>query len=75
MKFGNKEISSLTDDELRDAIISVGRMDGFRYNALAKPKKRHEKLFAKHLPTENPVFTNLVNELQNEFKSRKLTNV
>ena len=75
MKFGNKEVASLTDDELRDAIISVGRMDGFRYNALAKPKKRHEKIFANKPPVENPVFTNLVNELQNEFKSRNLTNV
>lgn len=71
MKFAGKEIYSLSDDELRDAIISVGEMDNFRYTKLKKPGKRHSKIFDKHPPTENSTFTNLVNALQNEFKSRK----
>lgn len=75
MKWGNIEIKKLTDDELRDAIHSVGSMDGFRVDQLSNYRERHKKLFEKHPPTENELFAKLVNELNVEFKNRKLTNV
>lgn len=75
MKWQDKLINSLTDDELRDAIRSCGDMDGFRVDKLNAKGKRHIKIFAKHPPVENPVFTELATELSNEAKSRKLGNI
>lgn len=70
-----KELSELSDNELRDAILDVATMDKFRVDKLSSPKKRHAKLFTAHPPTENPVFTNLAINLNTEFRNRKLTNV
>lgn len=75
MKFGTKEISDLSDDELWAAIHSVGGMDGFRIDKLAASRKRHKTLFDKHPPTENVAFTNLTIALNNEYKNRNLKNV
>lgn len=74
MKYKDKNIADLSDDELRDAIRSCGDMDGFRFDKLANPLKRHVKIFAKHPPTENPAFTELTIALNTEFKNRKLAN-
>ena len=65
-----KKISDLSDDELWEAIHSVGGMDNFRFDKLANPRKRHKNIFDKHPPTENPTFTNLINELNQEWKQR-----
>lgn len=74
MKFAGKEIKAMSDDELWGAIQSVGDMDNFRFTKLSEPRKRHEKIFENHPPVENPIFTNLVNALNQEFKNRKLKN-
>lgn len=70
MLWHGKEISSLSDDELRDAIISVGEMDNFRFTKLIQQRKRHKKIFDDYPPKENIVFTELVNELNSELKQR-----
>lgn len=72
MKWNTVEISKMSDDELWVAIQSVADIDNNRFEKLANPRKRHIKLFEKHPPIENPVFTNLVNELNSEFNRRKL---
>ncbi len=72
MKFAGKEISSLSNDELYDAIHSVGTIDANRVDKLAQSRKRHKPIFEKHPPVENPVFIELAIALNNEFKSRKL---
>lgn len=75
MKFGTKEISDLSDDELWEAISSVANVDNFRFDKLKdprinKPKHRLNRIFNSNPPTENPTFTNLVNELNTEWKKR-----
>lgn len=75
MKYGNKEISALTDDELLDAIHSVGSMDNFRFDKLKdprinKPKHRLNRIFAANPPVENKAFTELTMALNQEFKNR-----
>lgn len=75
MKWKDKEIKNLSDDKLREAIHSVGNMDGFRYDKLASKRKRHEKIFEKHPATENPVFTQLVDELNQAFQLRQLKEI
>lgn len=79
-KYGSKDIKDLTDDELLDAIQSVADMDNFRFDKLQDPrikKKGHRlnKIFKANPPSENETFTNLVNELNKEFKSRNKQNV
>lgn len=79
MNFNNKPIKDLTDDELKDAIQSVAAMDNFRFDKLKdprinKPKHRLNKIFATNPPVENIIFTNLVNELNQEWKNRKFKN-
>ena len=69
------DIDKLSDDELREAIYSVGTIDANRVDKLAQPKERHKKLFEAYPPVENPTFTLLAIELNNEFKKRNLTNV
>lgn len=75
MKWRDTPIAKLTDDELRDAIISVADMDKNRVDKLDNKRKRHIKLFAAYPPVENPVFTQLVTELNNEFQSRQLKEI
>jgi len=75
MNWQGIEISKLSDDELLDAIHSVGTIDANRVDKLAQPRERHKKLFEAYPPTENPAFTLLAIELNNEFKKRNLTNV
>lgn len=75
MKYGNKEISALTDDELLDAIHSVGSMDNFRFDKLKDPrinksKHRLNRIFAANPPVENKAFTELTMTLNQEFKNR-----
>lgn len=72
MTWQGKNLDILSDDELRDAILSVGDMDNFRFDKLAKPRKRHAKIFNSNPPIENPVFTQLINDLNGELKKRKL---
>lgn len=71
MKWQNKELTELTKDELYAAIISVGEMDGYRVDKLSQFRKRHIKVFEKHPPVENPTFIQLVEALNQEYKSRK----
>lgn len=75
MKWREKEISALSNDELIEAIHSVGGMDGYRVDKLASPRKRHQKIFDKHPPVENPAFVQLATELNNEYKSRNLKEI
>lgn len=75
MLWAGKPISTLSDDELRDAIRSVADIDKNRVDKLEKPRKRHEKLFAKHPPVENETFIQLTNELNIEFQHRKLKEI
>ncbi len=70
-----KNIAELTDDELRDAIISVGGIDGNRVDKLSQSRKRHKAIFEKHPPVENPAFVQLATELNNEFKNRELKEI
>lgn len=72
MNWQGKPIEKLLDDELIEAIHSVGSMDGNRIDKLSQTGKRHKAIFDKHPPVENPVFIELVSELQLEFKKRKL---
>lgn len=75
MKFYGKEIKELTDDELIDAIHAVVDIDKNRLDKLDVSRKRHKPLFEKHPPIENPVFTQLATELNEQFKSRKLKEI
>lgn len=70
MLYQGKEISQLSNDELRDALHSIAEMDNFRVTKLSEKRKRHEKLFDAHPPTENPIFTQLILEVQKEIKDR-----
>lgn len=72
MNWQGVPISELSDDDLYFALISMGEMDNFRVTKLQKPLKRHKKIFDKHPPIENAAFTDLIKELNQEFKSRKL---
>lgn len=72
MNWQGKPIDTLTDDELRDAIYSVGAIDANRVDKLLQPRKRHQKLFDAHPPVENPVFIQLAAELNEQFKLREL---
>lgn len=75
MNWQNKPISSLTNDELRDAILSVVDIDKNRLDKLDQKRTRHLKIFDKHPPVENNTFIELVKSLNDEFKQRKLTNL
>ena len=75
MLWQNKEISTLTDDELWAAIQSVGGMDNFRFDKLKDPrinkaKHRLNRIFAANPPVENKAFTELTMALNQEFKNR-----
>lgn len=72
MKWNSKNIAALEDDELWEAIHSVGTIDANRVDKLSQSRKRHVPIFNKHPPTENPAFTQLAVELNTEFKNRKL---
>lgn len=70
-----KEIKTLSDDELWAAIVSVADIYNFRFDKLKdprinKPKHRLKKIFSANPPEENETFTNLCNELNQEFKNR-----
>lgn len=75
MNFGSKKIVDLSNDELRDAIFSVGDIDNYRFDKLGAKRKRHEKLFKTYPPVENPTFIQLINELNEQFKLRQLGNL
>lgn len=75
MKFADKEIKDLSDDELWAAISSVADMDNFRFDKLKDPrisrdKHRLNKIFKSNPPIENKTFTNLVSELNKEWEKR-----
>lgn len=75
MKWQDKEIKDLTDDELLSAIISVGYIYNFRFDKLkdpriSKPKHRLNKIFSANPPAESETFTNLCNELNQEYQNR-----
>lgn len=67
-----QSLDKLSDDELLEAIYSVGTIDKNRWDKLEQVKERHAKLFAAHPPTENPAFTELATALNAEFKKRGL---
>jgi len=71
MNWNNKPIQKLSNDELKDAILKVADMDKFRLDRLEHPKAK-KKFLNQPPPIENPAFTKLVTELNNEFQSRKL---
>lgn len=73
MKWKDKDIKLLSDDELREAILAVSDIDKNRLDKLDKPRKRHEKIFKNTAPTESPIFIQLAKELNDEFKKRELT--
>ncbi len=75
MIWRGKPIQDLTDDELREAILSVSDIDKNRRDKLDKPRKRHEKLFAAHPPVENETFVQLATELNNQFQLRNLKEI
>ena len=77
--WNGKEIHLLTDDELWAAIHSVASVANFRFDKLKDPRlneeidgKKHRlnRIFSANPPVENETFTNLCNELNNEYKSR-----
>lgn len=74
--WAGKAISSLTDEELMDAINSVAHMENFRFDKDQDPrlqKKNHRlnKIFqGKPIPV-NPNFTELQNALIQEYQIRK----
>lgn len=70
MKWSNKEIKDLNDDELWEAIHSVAFIDANRIDKLSEPRKRHKNIFENHPPVENPIFTNLANALNQEYRKR-----
>ncbi len=77
MKFGDKLISEMSDAELWAAIQSVAGMDNFRFDKLQdrriqKQGHRLNKIFKANPPTENEAFTNIVNELNQEWKKRNV---
>ena len=77
IKWQGKWIKDLSDDELREALLTVGNMDNFRFDKSKDPrlnKKNHRlgKIHNGNLPPENPTFTNLIIALNEEFKSREL---
>lgn len=75
MNWQDKPISKLTDAELIDAIHAVVDMDINRLNKLDASRKRHKALFEKHPSIENVMFTQLVAELNEQFKIRKLKEI
>lgn len=75
MNWCNIPINKLSEDELCLAIYSVAEMDRNRVDKLDQSRERHTKLFTKHPPTENPAFTEIVTELNNEFNRRWLTRI
>ena len=79
MQYAGKEISKLSDDELWAAIQNFADMYNFRFDKLKdprinKPKHRLKKIFSSKPPEENETFTNLCNELNNEFQLRNKPN-
>lgn len=79
MNWDGKEIKTLTNDELWAAIQSVADIYNFRFDKLKdprinKPKHRLNKIFAANPPVESEAFTNLCNELNNEFQLRNKQN-
>ena len=77
--WAGKELKSLTDEELIDAINSVASMDNFRFDKfkdprINRPKHRLHKIFNANPPVENSVFTNLVQSLNQEYQSRNKSN-
>lgn len=77
MIYKGKDIKSLADDELVEAIYNVAAMDNFRFDKLSdprikKPNSRLNKIFHSNPPIENVAFTNLVNALNVELENRKL---
>lgn len=75
MNWQGKPIEKLSDDELIDAIHSVGSIDKNRLDQLDKSGKRHKAIFDKHPPVENPVFIELSTKLLEQFQLRNLKNV
>lgn len=75
MKWQNKNIKDLSDDELKDAIHLVAEIDKNRVDKLAQSRKRHIKLFNDKPPVENNTFIELTIELNQEFKNRKLKEI
>lgn len=71
-EYCGQEVKNLSDDDLVLAIRSAADIDKNRVDRLAQAGERHKFIFTNHPPTENPVFTNLVNELNSEFQKRKL---
>lgn len=72
MNWQGKSIKDLSDDELIDAIHTVGSIDNNRVDKLSQTKKRHKTIFEKHPPVENPAFTNLAIELSKQISLRNL---
>lgn len=71
MKWRGEEISKLSDEDLFEAIGILGGMDNFVFDK--KNDKRYEKRFKNQpKPKENPIFLQLVNEVQSEITKRKL---
>lgn len=75
MNYKDKPIADLTDDELRDAILAIVDIDKNRLDKLDAQRKRHKKIFETHPAVENPIFTQLVAELNRQFQLRNLTNI
>ena len=75
MKWNGKNIVDLTDDELIAAIHSVVDIDKNRLDKLSNSRERHKKIFEKHPPVENPVFTQLATELNEQFQLRQLKEI
>lgn len=74
-----KEIKLLSDDELWAAIITVGEIYNFRFDKLKdprinKPKHRLNKIFSTKPPEESEAFTNLCDNLNQEFQLRNKPN-
>lgn len=77
MKWQGKEIIDLSDDDLLAACQQVADMDNFTFDKLNDPRistegHRLHKVFSKNPPKQNPVFVQLVAELNSEMLKRKL---
>lgn len=79
MKFGQQEISEMSDADLWAAIQAVADMDNFRFDKLSdkriqKQGHRLQKIFKANPPIENENFTNLTIALNQEWTKRNVEN-
>jgi hypothetical protein len=74
-QWAGKDIKLLSDDELWAAIQAVADIYNYRFDKLKdprinKPKHRLNKIFKANPPEENKTFTDLCDNLNNEWRNR-----